>query len=339
MNYHLSCYQQLADINAQAYADLWVNCGQPAFYHPDLLTAAECHPMLPILATHYLAAWQGARLDALLVVYQQSQPDPFGTLAKSTGFHFTAPIGGLLGHIAHCYDTQILHRPGSEDVAQRLMTELIALAHQLGIPGCGLLNLSAGPSLQAAELAGYRCHFMHERFFIDLMPFDRFNDYLAALPRGGRQEMNRQLRKFDHDGGSYRVLSGRDADLTAAVKLCHATSSRNGTPHYYPIPTFLHFLKTCGELITVVQVEYEGQLVAAVICLNDPQCLHLWAGGVNYQPANFSPYTVMVAACVQYAFSQGISRIEVGRTNGKIKARLGCQSLPLYSALYPLEVD
>ncbi|MGN7973116.1 hypothetical protein D3C81_52160 [compost metagenome] len=338
MSYHLSCHHQFAEINAQAYADLWMDCGQPAFYHPDLLTAAERHPMLPTLATHYLAAWRGERLDALLVVYQQSQPDPFGTLAKSTGFHFAAPVGGLLGHIAHCYDTQILHRPGSEDAAQRLMTELIALADRQGIPGCGLLNLSAGPSLSAAERAGYRCNFMHDRFFIDLMPFGQFDDYLAALPRDGRQEMKRQLRKFDSDRGSYRVLSGRDADLAAAVKLCHATSSRNGTPHYYPITTFLHFLETCGELITVVQVEHEGQLVAAVICLNDPQCLHLWAGGVDYRLSSFSPYTVMIAASVQYAFSQGIRRIEAGRTNARIKARLGCQSQPLYSALYPLEV-
>ncbi|WP_300632052.1 GNAT family N-acetyltransferase [Pseudomonas sp.] len=338
MSYDLSCHQQLAQLNAQAYADLWAACAQPAFYHPALLTAAERHPLLPILATHYLGAWQGERLDALLVVYQQSQPDPFGTLAKSTGVHFCAPTGGLLGHIAHCYDTQILHRPGSEDAAQCLMTELVALAGRQGIPGCGLLNLSAGPSLIAAEMAGYRCNFMHERFFIDLMPFDRFDDYLAALPRDGRQEMKRQLRKFDNDHGTYRVLSGRDADLAAAVKLCHATSARNGTPHYYPIETFIHFLETCGDLVTVVQVEYEGQLVAAIICLNDPQCLHLWAGGVDYGLTSFSPYTVMIAASVQYAFAQGIRRIEAGRTNARIKTRLGCQSQPLYSALYSSEV-
>ncbi|PLR40649.1 oxidoreductase [Chimaeribacter californicus] len=338
MSYHLSCHHQLAEINAQAYAALWRDCGQPAFYHPDLLAAAERHPLLPTLATYYLAAWQGERLEALLVVYQQSQPDPFGTLAKSTGFHFTAPPGGLLGHIAHCYDTQILHRPGSEDAAQRVMTELMVLAGRQGIPGCGLLNLSAGPSLSAAERAGYRCHFMHDRFFIDLMPFERFGDYLAALPRDGRHEMKRQLRKFDSDRGSYRVLPGRDADLAAAVKLCHATSARNGTPHYYPIPAFLHFLETCGDLITVVQVEHQGQLVAAAICLNDPQCLHLWAGGVDYRLSGFSPYTIMIAAGVQYAFSQRIRRIEMGRTNARIKARLGCRSQPLYSALFPREV-
>ncbi|AWK89869.1 GNAT family N-acetyltransferase [Azospirillum thermophilum] len=319
-------------IDADALAGLWEDCGRPAFYHPALLLAAERHPLLPLSGAHYLAAWEGGRLDALLIAYQQTAPDPFGTLARTTGIVFAPPEGGLLGHFAHCYDSRILMRPGSA-AGEPLLLRLEAVAAELGVPGCGITNLADPESLAAAERAGYAVNVMHDRFIIDLGPYRDFDDYVAHLPRHGRQEMRRQLRKFAAEGGGTAVLRPGDAGLEDAVRLCHLTSARNGTPHYYPVDSFTRFLELCGDLVSVVSVCIGDRRAAAVICLDEPGRLHMWAGGVVYEHSDFSPYTLMFAACVRHAFASGVRFVEAGRTNPRIKERLGCAPKPLYSAL------
>ncbi|YCH30457.1 GNAT family N-acetyltransferase [Erwinia sp. D4-22] len=337
MNYRLVHDEHFAAVPAEAYLRLWAESGSPAFYHPGFLAAAEQFPLLPIVGAHYLSAWQGDRLCAFLVAWQQVQPDPFGTLAQSTGIVFAPPEGGLLGHIAHCYDTRILLLPGAHAAAVALLEQLAAIARAARLPGCGLLNLPDDAALNVARAAGYKTTFMHHRFAIDLRGFSAFDDYVARLPRDGRHEMRRQLRKFAASAGTIRVLPGKEADLSGAVALAQRTSAKNGTPDYYPRGVFEKFLTACGELISVVQVEYQGKLVSAIICLNEPGCLHLWAGGADYSHSAWSPYSIMVAAGVQHALRQGLSRVEVGRTNPRIKARLGCQPLSLYSALWQQE--
>lgn len=328
-------YQQINAIDAAAYADLWASCGKPAFYHPDLLRAAEQFPLLPASGTHYLAAWGDGRLEALLVVYQQNKPDPFGTLARTTGISFDRPGGGLLGHVAHCYDSRLLLRPDAGPAAaDLLLARLRGLAAELGIPGSGILNVADQATLAAMERGGFAVNYMHDRFFIDLAPFRDFDEFVERLPRHGRQEMKRQLRKFAAEGGSTRVQRAGDADLEAAVRLCHLTSAKNGTPHYYPVDIFLRFLKRCGDLVSIVSVRLGEHLVAAVVCIEEPGRLHMWAGGAVYDYSDFSPYTLMFAACIRNAFDRGFPVMETGRTNARIKARLGCTPQALYSALH-----
>lgn len=334
MTYHIVHDECFTAIPAAEYRQLWQESGSPAFYHPGFLAAAERFPMLPVIGTHYLTAWKGTRLAAFLVAYQQSQPDPFGTLAKSTGIVFSPPRGGLLGHVAHCYDSRILLRVGAEDAAGLLLTALADIAKEKAIPGCGLLNVTSGPLLAAARQVGYHTAWMHDRFTIDLQGIGVFEEYIASLPSNGRHEMRRQLRKFNASGGAVRTLRGEDADLAGVVALAQRTSAKNGTPDYYPCGIFENFLTLCGDLITLVQVEYQDTLVAGMICLNEPGCLHLWAGGADYSYSEWSPYSIMVAAGVQHALRSGVTRLEVGRTNARIKARLGCKPLPLYAALW-----
>lgn len=332
MSMNITHHQQIDAIDADAYTDLWRSCGSPAFYHPALLLAAQQHPLLPTAGMHYLAAWENQQLQALLIVYQQCKPDPFGTLAKTTGISFDRPEGGLLGHFAHCYDSRILLRSAS--AAEALLARLKTLAQELRIPGCGLMNIADEASLRALERSGYVLNFMHDRYLIDLSPYRDFEEYVAGLSRDGRQEMRRQLRKFEQEGGNATVLRPDQTDLAEAVRLCNLTSARNGTPHYYDLEIFTRFLETCGDLISIVSVQIKEQQVAVVICLNEPGRIHMWAGGVVYEHSAFSPYTLMFAASVRHAFAQGITLIEAGRTNPRIKGRLGCHPKPLFSGLH-----
>jgi predicted N-acyltransferase len=65
--------------------------------------------------------------------------------------------------------------------------------------------------------------------------------------------------------------------------------------------------------------------------------LHLWACGMQYNQVLFSPYVMAFFTAFQYAFKNNISIVEVGRTNGKMKEKLGFSPLPLYSIINNLE--
>ena len=50
-----------------------------------------------------------------------------------------------------------------------------------------------------------------------------------------------------------------------------------------------------------------------------------------YDNVPFSPYIIAIAAAFQYALRHNIKIVEIGRTNGKIKQKLGFFPLTLYS--------
>jgi hypothetical protein len=328
-----SIYRQFDSLDQSAYHDLWTACGALAFYHPDFLRAAQNYPLLPIEGVYYLTAWKDEHLEAFMVVYHQRSPDPFGTLTRTTGNQFDNESHYLFGHAAHCYDTRILTRPEGVAMSVQLFEQLKVLAGECGITTCGLLNIDAPDLLMAAELAGFQVRHLHDRFYIDLASYLDFDDFVAKLPGHGRREMKRQLRKFEAEGGYTTFEKLPATDLSEVARLCHLTSAKNGSPDYYPEETFRQFVAACGDLVSVVWVSVGKERIAAGVWLDEPGRLHLWSGGFSYVHSDFSPYTVMFASGVRHAFERGIQLIEAGRTNPRIKGRLGCLPRPLYSAL------
>ncbi len=60
---------------------------------------------------------------------------------------------------------------------------------------------------------------------------------------------------------------------------------------------------------------------------------HVWSAGMDYDDTGFSPYTAGMAAAYQYAMEAQRARVEGGRLNARIKARLGLHPLRLYAIL------
>lgn len=325
---------RFARVDRAAYEDLWRSCGSPAFYHPAMLCAIEAFPMLPFESVTYIALMERERMTAFVVVYLQREPDPFGTLQRATGLTFGGDNIGLLGHIPHCYETAILVRDDSLELRAAALDVLRAVARERRMRVHGLINIADPRLLEVAERRGMAISYMHDRFYADLTPYREFEHFVAELPRHGRQEMNRQLRKFEAAGGTTSIEAPPLSNLDEVVQLCHMTTAKYGTPQYYPPATFGRFIESCGDLVRLISVRKGDRRVAAVVCFVDPGRFHMWAGGIDYADCEFSPYTLMFAAGFRHAFASGVTVVEGGRTNAKTKQRLGFMPRRLYAAIH-----
>jgi hypothetical protein len=324
-------------LDATACLALRRSCAASAFYDPRLLAGFERSPLLPVEKTFYLAAYDGPALVAFMPAYLQSPSvvDPFEVLRQTTSTRFEAGARGLFSHVMHCYDTTIVGDGGARVLAP-LFERLAALARAEGAQHFVLMNVAEGPLLATARALGLEVSYMFDRYHLDLAELADFEALVAALPKGGRHEMRRQLRKFEGSGARIVVETAPFARLDELARLCHGTTARRGTPQYLPPEPLARMVSACGDLIRFVVVyDRDDRMVAGIICIDDGPIFHVWLGGMTYDGVDFSPYTLAIAAAYRHALAQGKRRIEAGRLNAKIKHRLGLSPMPLHSIVSP----
>jgi hypothetical protein len=313
------------------------SCAASAFYDPRLLAGFERSPLLPVEKTFYLAAYEGPALVAFMPAYLQSPSvvDPFEVLRQTTSTRFEAGARGLFSHVMHCYDTTIVGDGGARVLAP-LFERLASLAAAEGAQHFVLMNVAEGPLLATARELGLEVSYMFDRYYLDLAEVADFDALVAALPKDGRHEMRRQLRKFEGSGARIVVEPAPFARLDELARLCHRTTARRGTPQYLPPEPLARMVSACGDLIRFVVVyDRDDRIVAGIICIDDGPIFHVWLGGMTYDGVDFSPYTLAIAAAYRHALAQGKRRIEAGRLNTKIKHRLGLSPMPLHSIVSP----
>lgn len=332
-------------IDPTAFLALRRSCGASAFYDPRFLAGIERSPLLPVEKTYYLAAYDGPTLVAFMPAYVQSPSvvDPFGVLGKTTSMRFEANVPGLFSHVMHCYDSTILG-DGRTLVLTSLFERLAALGRAEGAQHFVIMNVAEGPLLTEARQLGLEVSYMFDRFFLELAGIHDFDALVAhALPRDGRQEMRRQLRKFATSGARVVVETAPFTRLEELAALCHLTTKRRGTPQYLPAAALARLVESCGDMMRFIVVyarDATDRIVGGIICIDDGPVLHVWLGGMTYDGLDFSPYTICIAEAYKYALAQGQTRLEVGRLNAKIKHRLGLSPMPLYSIASPnLSID
>lgn len=325
-------------IDPHAYDAFHAASGAPVFYDRRMLVAAERSPLLPAEKTFYLCAREGGNLVAVLPAYLQrlAVVDPLGLLAKTAEVHDAGGECGLFSHMMHCWETTI---PGAGAGAggrarAELMRAMRQLGAGLGASYTGLLNVGDVAWMPLLADCGFVARPMVDRWVLDLTGVDDFEQLVRALPTQGRQEMNRQLRKFATGAATATVLAPPYGEvLERQCELCFQTTARRGTPHYFPPGPLAAFVRHCGELARLIVVESDGRLIGGCICFQQRDTLHVWSAGITYDRSEFSPYTIFFATAYRYALEQGLRRIEAGRLNDKIKQRLGLRPLPSYSAL------
>jgi hypothetical protein len=328
---------RIGDVDAAAYLELRRACGASAFYDPRLLGAVERSPLLPADRTYYLVAYDGPRLVGFVPIYRQSPAvvDPFGVLAQTTSARFEPDARGLFSHVMHCYDSTILY-DGGPPVLAALVERLTALGRGQGTRHFVIMNVAEGPLLAAARSLGLNVSYMFDRFHLDLAGIDDFETLIERkLPRDGRHEMRRQLRKFAASGARAVIETVPFARLDELTELCQLTTARRGTPQYLPPAPLAHLVRSCGDMIRLVVVYDRDRIVGGVICIDDGPVLHVWLGGMAYDGIDFSPYSVCFAEAYKYALAQGKQRVEAGRLNAKIKHRLGLTPQPLHAIVSP----
>ena len=303
------------------------------FYDVRFLRAAHYYPLLPILDAYYILAYQHSMLVGFTVVYSQRSPDPFGSLSRATGLNFNEGLV-CLGHIMHGYESEIIATTDQADLIRGdIFKEIKALGSRLGAKYVGLINIANDQLVSAGVFEGYQASFMWDRYFMDIACVDTVEDYIAGLPADGRREMNRQQRKLQASHHQAGVQSLPVADLAQIAELVCVTSARHGTPDYYPPAAFKPFVETCAGLIRLISVQEHGLVLGVMVCFVHAKTLHIWAAGMSYDKTDFSPYSVCMLEAFRYAKQEGLDTIEIGRTNHKIKTRMGFKAKELFSLI------
>ncbi|WDD90435.1 GNAT family N-acetyltransferase (plasmid) [Burkholderia sp. FERM BP-3421] len=317
-----------------AYESFFHASGASLFYDPQFLRAAERSPLLPALGTYYVLVLHGRRIVAFMPVYLQRLMvvDPLGVLRQNAGLVDDGCDLALLSHIMHCFTSTIPSIVGSPHVYPLMFDALADLAQCTGARYYGLLNVCDEMLLAAAIDRGMHVNYMVDRFYTDLDRFGDFDDFVEQLPADGRREMNRQLRKFTASGACSQIIAPPfDGRLQQLAALCHATTSRHGTPQYFPTVPLAEFCRLCGSLVRLCTIETGGRVVGGLICFEGPDTFYTWSAGVTYDQTDFSPYTIAFAASYRYAFERNLHRLEGGRLNARIKTRLGMRPGRLYA--------
>lgn len=328
----IKCLQSITQISTTAYKHLQEQTNCSIFYDYNFLLALEEQPLLPHRKTYYLIAQHDNELLGFLPIYLQTNVDPFGVLTESLGYPFEIDTLALFSHVMHVSDSTVLYTGDPAQIIPPLLNALDSLAREAKVQSYGLLNLTKENIANIQNhTPGWKSNFMWNRFSCDLRPFSNLEQVIENMNAKGRCEANRQLRKYRKSGGKINWLPVSAVDLDEITKLCQQTSARNGTPHYYPPKAVQHLLQRTESFTRIVEVRQDEQLAGMGIVFIDNKKLHLWAVGMNYDVADFSPYTLLYLDMYSYALSNGFETIEAGRTTQRIKERLGFSAVPLYS--------
>lgn len=339
MNIQVTIYNNLNEIKYSSYYKFYKNIKASIFYSWEFLLAVEKFPLLPTVKVFYIVANDGDELVGFLPLYLQRNVDPFNILSKSTGYLFTKDTSGLFSHIMHVSDSTILTLGTLPDnlIVDRILACMKDIQLKEKIECCGILNIDINCLNYVPDIFqkhDFEINFMWNRYKTDISKYRELNEIIENLPRNGRQEVNRQIRKYNLTKSSVEWKGIREIDLNVVVNLIYDTTDKYGTGAYYPKEAMYNFLINCDKIAKIIEIKYNNQIVGVGVVFLDNDTLHFWALGVNYRIPDYSPYTILYVHLYKYAISNNYNTIEVGRTTQSIKERLGFSAVPLKSIIH-----
>lgn len=323
--------ESIDETGEAAWSALAAACDAPVFYSYAFLRSVETLPLTyPSAARYLLAVGPSGELVAALPLYLQQTADPFRGPGDSP-----APVRALLGHVWHCYDTQLLSRvPLDADLVARFWDTLADLAGQSRADLWGLVNIALGePLARHLRAIGVQVESTVPRYRLPLSPPGpvSLDEHLTSIGRASRRTLRSYYRRAVRAGAKITVVSGPAAP--DVLELCLKTADKHA-PGYYPPERLGALIDRLGEACKVIRLELDGHLLATSICLYDRTRIHAWAGGSEY-PAelNWSPQYVLFAAELETAMASGLPIMECGRRNDEFKSRHGLKPYQLGRAI------
>ncbi len=306
----------------------------PIFYSSSFLASAATSPLLPCDSPSLVLLRDGDAVLAGTAVFRQPQIDPISHLRP---LYDTLPglcaSSGLLGHCWHCYDSRIVGADCRPEHARALVDVLRRLARSAAVDYVGLVNVSDPFTLEAMAGAGALPIYMVDRYVMDLANIKSFDDYDALLHPDQKRELGRQYRRYQESTATLAIESTPFDDLDEVLQLLRRTAARYDAEFYYPEAATKQLLLDLGGALRLISVRCADERVGVIVCFVDPPILHIWAAGVRYDRTVFSPYAVGIAEAIRFAISSGMTWIEGGRGNGKVKRKQGFSPRRLYACL------
>lgn len=162
-----------------------------------------------------------------------------------------------------------------------------------------------------------------------------FTEHLFRLPNKIRRDVERRLRRADERGLRVRMVPGAEAhDLVAsAYPLTVDTSDKNDWPALFDEPTLHAMLDVPGGMMLAAEVDDE--LKGAFFSFRHGDEVTFMCGGVAYASLNeLSTYVSLMYRGTEWAYDNGMRRIEWGRDNYRFKERHGLTGTDLWALVY-----
>ncbi|MFI9720158.1 GNAT family N-acetyltransferase [Streptomyces sp. NPDC052396] len=160
-------------------------------------------------------------------------------------------------------------------------------------------------------------------------------EHMFRLPNKIRRDVERRLRRGAERGLTVRMIEGPDAHplVPAAFPLTVDTSDKNDWPALFDEDALHGMLRVPGAFM--VAAEVDGQLVGAFFAFRRGDEVTFMCGGVAYATLHdLSTYVALMYRSTEWAYQQGMKRIEWGRDNYRFKERHALTGTDLYALVY-----
>ncbi|MDD9375752.1 GNAT family N-acetyltransferase [Streptomyces sp. ZAF1911] len=318
----------------EADADDWNRvvglAGGSIFHTWQWLAAFEDAPPGSFEPRHLLA-YEDNRLVAVCPTFLVHACPRLSYLTELAQLPLDGPV--LLAHSLAALEGGPLAVPGHEDAIVSLVHSLEGTARESGARTWGVANAAAGDPVGLLMRHGYATAHITTSY--------RCTTNVPSAAEYWNFAEGRLRRKLAKE----RRVSGRgitvaenvaDADADTLVRLVHSLLKDRGTPTDVLPEEFLKAMKTRLAPFehTLTAVDSDQQTVGIFAGWQFGPTLSMWLAGLDTERlSSFVPYRAMAARLVDGAVTRGVASIDLGRSNGPEKRKLGAHPVPLYLAL------
>ncbi|QFZ21207.1 GNAT family N-acetyltransferase [Saccharothrix syringae] len=163
-----------------------------------------------------------------------------------------------------------------------------------------------------------------------------FEEHLVArLPNKIKRDVERRLRRSEERGLTVRMVEGPEAHslVRHAYPLTVDTSDKNDWPALFSEDSLNSMLTVPGGMMLAAEVD--GRLVGAFFAFRHGDEVTYMCGGVEYAGLKeLSTYIALMYRGTQWAYDNGMRRIEWGRDNYRFKEKHGLTGTDLWALVY-----
>ncbi|MBK0372953.1 GNAT family N-acetyltransferase [Streptomyces sp. RB110-1] len=315
-------------IDTEEWNRVVARAGGTVFHSWEWLAAFEDAPPGRFEPRHLLA-YLGDELVGVCPAYVVHECPRLSYLTELARIDLDGPV--LLAHSLAALDGGPLAIPGHEGVLDGLLGALERTAAADGVRTWGVANAPAG------DLAGLLLRHGYATAHITTS-YRCSTDVPTAADYWGfaTGRLRRKLEKERRVSGRAFTVAEEPADADNLVHLLHSILRDRGTPTDVLPEAFLRAVKTrlAPYERTVTATDTGRRPVAVFAGWQFARNRSMWLAGLDTERLpRFVPYRAMAARLIESAVATDVTSIDLGRSNGVEKRKLGARPVPLYLAL------
>lgn len=315
-------------VDAEQWNLVVARAGGSVFHTWEWLAAFEDAPPGRFEPRHLLA-YDGDHLVGVCPAYVVHDCPRLSYLTDLAKLDLGGPV--LLAHSLAALDGGPLAVPGHESALVSLIAALEATARGEGVRTWGVANAPAGDLGGLLLRHGYATAHITTSYRCSTDAAS-VADYWGFAP--GR--LRRKLEKERRVSGREFTVAEAPADADTLVRLLHSILEDRGTPTDVLPEAFLHAVKArlAPYERMVTAVDADQRTVAVFAGWQFARKWSMWLAGLDTgRLSRFVPYRAMAARLIEGAVATDVGSIDLGRSNGAEKRKLGAHPVPLYLAL------